>query len=114
LPWWLWMLKLLQGDRTWLRVHELWLPEIRANLVRHWGCDVLLGFWAPFSVVPSSMILTVEVQVPWIVIRESWRSSSSSPSSRSKSSARAWSTALVRLRISTLLMFRGFWDCGLH
>jgi hypothetical protein len=27
--------KLLQGDRTWLRVHELWLLEIRANLVRH-------------------------------------------------------------------------------
>jgi hypothetical protein len=63
--------------------------------------DVLLGFWTPFSVVPSSMILTIELWVPWIVIREPWSSSSSSPSSSSRceSSSRALSTVLVRRRI---------------
>jgi hypothetical protein len=25
----------LHGNWTWLRVHELWLPKIRAKLVRH-------------------------------------------------------------------------------
>jgi hypothetical protein len=32
---WLWLLELLHCNWTWLRVHELWLPEIRAKLVRH-------------------------------------------------------------------------------
>jgi hypothetical protein len=35
LPQWLWLLKLLHCNWIWLRVHELWLPEIRAELVRH-------------------------------------------------------------------------------
>jgi hypothetical protein len=35
LPRWMWLLKLLHRNWTWLRVHELWLPEIRAKLVRH-------------------------------------------------------------------------------
>jgi hypothetical protein len=61
--------------------------------------DILFGFWASFSTVPSSMILTIEVQVPCLVIRMSWRSSSSFPYSRCESSSCAWSTVLVRLRI---------------
>jgi hypothetical protein len=47
----------------------------------------------------SSMILTIEVRVSWVVIRESRRSSSSSPSPGCESSSCAWSTVLVRLRI---------------
>jgi hypothetical protein len=87
----------------------LWLLEVRAKLIRHWGCDahqsflllnscyVRLGLWAPFSAVSSSMILTIEVQVFWVVIRES--RGSSSPSPGCKSSSCAWSAVLVRLRI---------------
>jgi hypothetical protein len=108
---WLWLLKLLHRNWTWLRVHEFWLPEIRANLVQHRGCDahhsffllnsrdIFLGFWAPFGAMSSSMILTIEVRVSWVVIRESQRSSSSSPSPWCEPSSRAWSTILVRLRI---------------
>jgi hypothetical protein len=62
--------------------------------------DVLLGFWAPFGAMSSSMIVTIEVRVSWVVIRESRGSSSSSPSSGCKSSSCAWSVVLVRLRIS--------------
>jgi hypothetical protein len=29
------LLKMLHCNWTWLRVHELWLPEIRVKLVRH-------------------------------------------------------------------------------
>jgi hypothetical protein len=47
----------------------------------------------------SSMILTIEVRVSWVVIRESQGSSSSSPSPGCESSSCAWSTVLVRLRI---------------
>jgi hypothetical protein len=111
LPWWLWLLKLLHCDWTWLRVHELWLPEVRAKLIRHWGCDahqsflllnschVLLGFWAAFSAVSSSMILTIELRVLWVVIRESWGSYSSSPSPWCESSSCARPAVLVRMRI---------------
>jgi hypothetical protein len=47
----------------------------------------------------SSMILTIEVRVFWVVIRESRGSSSSSPSPRCESPSCAWCAALVRLRI---------------
>jgi hypothetical protein len=113
LPWWLWLLKLLHCNWIWLRVHEMWLPEIRVKLVWHWGCDahysfllltsgdVLLGFWAPFGAMSSSMILTIEVRVSWVVICESRGSSFSSPSPSPgcESSSCAWSTVLVKLRI---------------
>jgi hypothetical protein len=35
LPGWLWLLKLLHCDWIWLRIHKLWLPEVRAKLVRY-------------------------------------------------------------------------------
>jgi hypothetical protein len=38
--------------------------------------DVLLGFSAPFDAMSSSMILTIEVRVSWVVIHESRGSSS--------------------------------------
>jgi hypothetical protein len=47
----------------------------------------------------SSMVLTIEVRVSWVVIRESQGSSSSSPSLGCKSSSCAWSVVLVMLRI---------------
>jgi hypothetical protein len=80
-------------------------------LVQDWGydahhsflllnsCDVLLCFWAPFGAMSSSMILTIEVRVSWVVIHESRGSSSSSSSPGCESSSCAWSTVLVRLRI---------------
>jgi hypothetical protein len=77
------------------------------------SCDVLLGFWAPFSVVSSSMILTIEVRVFWVVIRESRGSSSSSPSPGCESSSCAWSAVLARLRIFHIvdvLWILGLWS----
>jgi hypothetical protein len=56
LPGWLLLLKLLHCNWVWLIIHEVWLPEVRAKLVRHWGGDahycllllnpgnILLGF----------------------------------------------------------------------
>jgi hypothetical protein len=35
LPGWLRLLKLLHCGWIWLRIHELWLPEVWAKLVRH-------------------------------------------------------------------------------
>jgi hypothetical protein len=49
--------------------------------------------------VSSSMILTIEIRVSWVVIHESRGSSSSSPSPGCESSSCAWSVILVRLRI---------------
>jgi hypothetical protein len=61
-------------------------------LVRHWGCDahhclllmnscdILLGFWAPFGAMPSSVILAIEVRISWIAICESRGSSPPSSS----------------------------------
>jgi hypothetical protein len=75
LPRWLWLLELLHCDWIWLRIHELWLLEAWAKLVWHCGgnthhgflflnfSNVLLGFWAPFGAMTSSVILAVEV---WI------------------------------------------------
>jgi hypothetical protein len=75
LPGLLWLLKLLHCNWIWLRIHEVWLREVRAKLVRHWGgdahhCflllnpgDILFGFWAPFGAMSSSVILVVEVPI---------------------------------------------------
>jgi 3-dehydroquinate dehydratase len=88
----------------------MWLPEVRAKLVRHRGgdaqhCflllnpgDVLFGFWAPFGAMSSSMIPPVKVRISWIVVREFRRSSSSSPSPGCKSSSCAWSMLTVKIR----------------
>jgi hypothetical protein len=71
LPRWLWLLKLLHCDWTWLRIHELWLPKAWAKLIWHWGGNthhgflllnsgnVHLGFWAPFDAITSSVIIAV-------------------------------------------------------
>jgi hypothetical protein len=102
---------LLHCDWIWLRIHKLWLPEVRAKLVRYWGGDthhcllllnssnILLGFWAPFGAMSSSVILTVEVWISWVVVCEFQGSSSPSPSPRCKSSSCAWSVVLIGLRI---------------
>jgi hypothetical protein len=92
LPWWLWLLKLLHCDWTWLIIHKLWLPEVQAKLVWHWGGDnhycllllnssnILLRFRAPFGTVTSFMILAVEVWISWVVICEFRGCSFPSPS----------------------------------
>jgi hypothetical protein len=49
--------------------------------------------------MPSSMILTIEVRVFGVVIRESRGSSSPSPTFRRESTSCGWPVALVRLRI---------------
>jgi hypothetical protein len=106
----------------WLRIHEVWLPEVRAKLVRHRGGDahhcllllnpgnILLCFWAPFGAMSSYVILAVEVRISWILVFEFQGSSSPSPSLGCKSSSCAWSVVLVGRGFSILLMFRGFWD----
>jgi hypothetical protein len=89
----------------------VWLPEVRAKLVRHCECDarhcllllnhgnILLGFWAPFCAMSSSVILAVEVRISWIVVCELRGSSFPSPSSGCKSSSSAWCVVLIGLRI---------------
>jgi hypothetical protein len=111
----LYLLKLLHYDWTWLRIHELWLPEAWVNLIWHYGGDthqcllllnssnILLGFWAPFGAMTTSVILVVKVWIPWVVVCE-FRGSSSpspspSPSPGCKSSSCAWSIVLIGLRI---------------
>jgi hypothetical protein len=104
---------LLHCDWTWLRIHELWLPEAWAKLIWHCGGDthhgflllnssnVLLGFWAPFGAMTSSVILAVEVWISWVMVCELWGSSSPSPSPSlwCKSSSCAWSIVLIGLGI---------------
>jgi hypothetical protein len=80
-------------------------------LVQHWGGDthhcflllnsyyILLGFWAPFGAMSSSVILAVEVWISWIMICEFRGSSSPCPSPGCKSSSCAWSIVLIGLRI---------------
>jgi hypothetical protein len=111
----LWLLELLYCDWIWLRIHELWLPEAWAKLV--WYCggnthhgflllnssNVLLGFWAPYGAMTSSVILAVEVWISWVMVCE-FRGSSSpspspSPSPGCKGSSCAWSIVLIGLGI---------------
>jgi hypothetical protein len=111
LPGWLWLLKLLHCDWILLIVHKLWLPEVQAKLVQHWGGDtyhclllsnsgnILLGFWAPFGAISSSVILSVEVWISWVVVCEFRGSSSPSPSPGCKSSSCAWFVVLIGLMI---------------
>jgi hypothetical protein len=117
LPRWLWLLKLLNCDRIWLRIHELWLPEAWAKFICHCGgnthhgslllnsSNVLLGFWAPFGAMTSSVILAVEVWISWVMVSEFQGSSSPSlspspsPSPGCKASSCALSVVLSGLWI---------------
>jgi hypothetical protein len=111
LPRWLWFLELLHCDWIWLRIHELWLPEAWAKLVRYCGgnthhgflllnsSNVLLGFWAPFGAMTSSVILAVEVGISWVMVCEFRGSSSPSSSPACKTSSCAWSVVLIGVRV---------------
>jgi hypothetical protein len=67
------------------------------------SCHVLLCFRAPFGVVAPPMILAIEVRIFWVVVRESWGSSASPPSSGIESSPGAWPVALFWLRVSDVV-----------
>jgi hypothetical protein len=70
-----------------------------------------LGFWAPFGAVSPPMILTIEVWVFRVMIREPRGSSSSSPSSGREPSYGAWPAVLVRLWIFDIVNIS--WILGL-
>jgi hypothetical protein len=105
----LWLLKLLHCNWTWLRIHELWLLEAWAKLIWHCGgnshhgflllnsSNVLLGFWAPFGGMTSSVILAVEVWISWVMVCEFL--GSPSPSLGCKASSCAWAIVLIGLGI---------------
>jgi hypothetical protein len=92
-----------------LRIHKPWLPEAWTKLVWHCGgntyhgfllmnsSNVLLGFWAPFGAMTSSVIFAIEVWISWVMVCE-FRGSSS-PSPECKFSSCAWSVILIGLGI---------------
>jgi hypothetical protein len=72
-------------------------------LIIAFSCWILAMFFLvsghPSMLCPLPWYSQYKYGVPWVVIRESRRSSSSSPSSEWESSYCDWSTVLVRLRI---------------